>query len=403
MSPPMSPSRPWHPILLALACSAWLAAADEARERPLNEGWRFLRGDPADAFRPDCDDRAWRTVDLPHDWSIEDLPTREQDGQFATIDLVPGTWRFQPGDDAAWSRTVCDDGAWRTAILPEPWDRHGQTGGGTAVGWYRRGFSIPASAAGKQVIITLGRIHDQDVTHVDGIKVGASGEGYWSSDFRKSRCYVLPAHLATPGDHVVAVRVTGGKDHAGGIVAAVEAPAGPSPCDPGRSAGGINTGYAVGGVGWYRTTCTLTAAEADRQVRLVFDGAYMHTTVWCNGAEERLTTAGPAAALRLSTDRSAIPAARDGLAFVTVEVVDARGIPVPHADPTIGAAITGNARLAAFGNGDPTDVASVQDARHRLWRGRGLIVVRSTGVAGDSTCTVTAPGLAPASVRITHR
>ena len=27
------------------------------------------------------DDRAWRTLDLPHDWSIEDLPAREDDAE----------------------------------------------------------------------------------------------------------------------------------------------------------------------------------------------------------------------------------------------------------------------------------------------------------------------------------
>ncbi len=38
-----------------------------------DEGWLFLRGDAANAQDMRFDDSAWRKVDLPHDWSIEDL------------------------------------------------------------------------------------------------------------------------------------------------------------------------------------------------------------------------------------------------------------------------------------------------------------------------------------------
>ena len=33
--------------------------------------WRFLKADAPGAEAPDFDDHAWRTVDVPHDWSIE--------------------------------------------------------------------------------------------------------------------------------------------------------------------------------------------------------------------------------------------------------------------------------------------------------------------------------------------
>ena len=35
------------------------------------EGWKFFLGDDAKAKDPDFDDAAWRTLDLPHDWSVE--------------------------------------------------------------------------------------------------------------------------------------------------------------------------------------------------------------------------------------------------------------------------------------------------------------------------------------------
>ena len=36
--------------------------------------WRFYRGGVQGAEMPGFDDSKWRKVDLPHDWSIEDLP-----------------------------------------------------------------------------------------------------------------------------------------------------------------------------------------------------------------------------------------------------------------------------------------------------------------------------------------
>jgi beta-galactosidase len=40
-----------------------------------DDGWLFLRGDAAGAHEPGFDASGWGMVDLPHDWSIEDLPT----------------------------------------------------------------------------------------------------------------------------------------------------------------------------------------------------------------------------------------------------------------------------------------------------------------------------------------
>ena len=36
--------------------------------------WRFYRGGVQGAEMPGFDDSKWRKIDLPHDWSIEDLP-----------------------------------------------------------------------------------------------------------------------------------------------------------------------------------------------------------------------------------------------------------------------------------------------------------------------------------------
>jgi beta-galactosidase len=43
------------------------------------------------------------------------------------------------------------------------------------------------------------------------------------------------------------------------------------------------TGYAPGGIGWYRKTFRLDALIRNREVRIEFDGIYDHSQVWING------------------------------------------------------------------------------------------------------------------------
>src|SRR5215510_1000115 len=53
--------------------------------------WRFHLGGVQGAEAPEFDDSKWRTLDLPHDWGIEDLP-----GQFTLQPRCdkPGKRRF---------------------------------------------------------------------------------------------------------------------------------------------------------------------------------------------------------------------------------------------------------------------------------------------------------------------
>jgi beta-galactosidase len=272
-------------VFASVELSAGKAAADSPRQRQwLTTDWKFLRGAAEGAEQPSFDDGGWRRVDLPHDWSIEDLPPRGKDLLFHVVTLVPGQWRFQLGDDAGWKAAGFDNSGWREVQPPAPWSRYGVVGNETRTGWYRRRFTIPPTAAGKSVLIELGRIQDADETYVDGVRADAhrDGETYWTNARVEARVYLLRGELGKPGEHVVAVRVQGKAD--GGLVAAVPTAPELSPCDLGRSAGGINTGYAVGGTGWYRKRFTLPARDQGKTVRVVFDGAYLETTVWLNGA-----------------------------------------------------------------------------------------------------------------------
>jgi hypothetical protein len=45
-----------------------------SRTNEFLENWRFHRGDVSNAEQENFDDSGWRLLDVPHDWSIEDVP-----------------------------------------------------------------------------------------------------------------------------------------------------------------------------------------------------------------------------------------------------------------------------------------------------------------------------------------
>jgi len=55
-------------------------------ERSFDEDWLFYRGDASGAEAVSFDDSGWRALDLPHDWSIEDLPYATSEDGAATDD-----------------------------------------------------------------------------------------------------------------------------------------------------------------------------------------------------------------------------------------------------------------------------------------------------------------------------
>ena len=46
-------------------------------ETLFDNDWKFQLGDVQGAENPSLKDDTWRTLDLPHDWSIENLPNQE--------------------------------------------------------------------------------------------------------------------------------------------------------------------------------------------------------------------------------------------------------------------------------------------------------------------------------------
>jgi beta-galactosidase len=282
--------KPCHPLLVSLAflaaCCTGVSGVNPAagRDRSFDSGWRFLREDAPGAEAPGFDDTAWRTLDVPHDWSIEDLPPRET-SPFPELSVVNGSWRFQKGDEAAWKARKFDDSQWQSVALPDTWEHHSDYTADNVYGWFRRRIEIPAECAGKDFDLLLGAIDDVDEAWLNGERIG--GTGSFPPDFRSAwnvqRRYRVPAALVRgDGSDVLAVRVFDGGGN-GGIHEAGIRSVRVGPFDPGQSEGGASTGHVVGGTGWYRKHFTLTPADGDKLVAVRFDGVYMNADVWING------------------------------------------------------------------------------------------------------------------------
>jgi beta-galactosidase len=115
-------------------------------------------------------------------------------------------------------------------------------------------------------------------------------------------------------------------------------------------------------------------------------------------AESVLTTAGAAAKLRVTADRTELQADGEDLSFVTVEAVDANGRPDLSADQEVHFEISGPGVIAAVGNGDGQDPASYQGDRRKLYQGRALVTIRTSRQAGPIKLTVKSSGLSDGSL-----
>jgi beta-galactosidase len=114
-------------------------------------------------------------------------------------------------------------------------------------------------------------------------------------------------------------------------------------------------------------------------------------------AEFTLATAGPAARIELIPDNANVTAGAAGVWQVEVRVVDRAGLRVPDANTEITFETDGPVRVLGIGNGDLNDPAPGRAPAHRVFQGRALAVLQSTGEAGTLTLRASAPGLAPAT------
>lgn len=159
-------------------------AATELRERSFDDGWRFKRGDVSGAESPAFSDLAWRKLDLPHDWSIEDLPAHpETDGRSALWDDTASPTEIGP-----FSR-IHSEGKGATGWV---------VGG---IGWYRKTFATPERPKGGRVTVRFDGVYMNAEFWINGANLGQHPYGYTTFEFD------LTPHLREHGENVLAVKV----------------------------------------------------------------------------------------------------------------------------------------------------------------------------------------------------
>jgi beta-galactosidase len=171
---------------LTATLNAQLLPAPGRERLPMDSDWRFAFGHPSDTRKDfnhateyfsylaktgygdgpaaaDFDDRAWRTLDLPHDWAVE-MPF---DGRGSHSHGYKAVGRNFPD---------------------------------TSVGWYRKSFFIPASDLGRRIRIEFDGVYRDARVWINGHYLGNEPSGYAGFGFN------LTEFLNYGGNNVLAVR-----------------------------------------------------------------------------------------------------------------------------------------------------------------------------------------------------
>ncbi|MFI5162988.1 MAG: beta-galactosidase GalB [Sphingobacteriales bacterium] len=146
--------------LLAFICFSVNGFAQSPRTRAdFDMGWHFHLGDIPGAQAPALKDAAWRTLNLPHDWSIE--------GKFSKDNPATPEGGALPG----------------------------------GIGWYRKTFTVPAASKNKKVYIDFDGVYQKSTVWLNGHELGFRPNGYISFE------YDMTPYLNFGGKNTIAVKV----------------------------------------------------------------------------------------------------------------------------------------------------------------------------------------------------
>jgi len=149
------------------------------------------------------------------------------------------------------------------------------------------------------------------------------------------------------------------------------------------------------------------ATTRDQQFKATFTVPYSIGLLKAVGVENGkemestvLQTAGDAAKIKLTADRKEILANGQDLSYITVEITDKDGIIQPNAANRLNFKIDGPGVIAGVDNANIKDCDQYAGNTRKAWKGRALVVIRSTHNAGDIKLTVTSPILEKTAINI---
>ncbi|MCL4638674.1 MULTISPECIES: beta-galactosidase GalB [Olivibacter] len=122
-----------------------------------------------------------------------------------------------------------------------------------------------------------------------------------------------------------------------------------------------------------------------------------------NGKEvlvKEIKTASTPASIRLTVDKNKLRAGINDLAFVTVDIMDDKGNPVPIADNEIVFDIQGPGFIAGLDNGFQADLSSLKGNRKRAYNGKCLAIIQAKANTGEIILKASAKGLKGAALKL---
>ena len=117
-------------------------------------------------------------------------------------------------------------------------------------------------------------------------------------------------------------------------------------------------------------------------------------------AETQHITAKNAKRIKLSVDKTRIKANRSDVVHVSADIRDDKGIFCPMANNILEFKVSGPAKIIGIDNGDPLDLSAYKTNIRRAFRGKVMLLVQSTGEAGEITIEANAEGLAKSMITI---
>lgn len=132
---------------------------DGERSTIFNQDWKFYKGDQSGAEATDFNDSSWRSLNLPHDWSIEGDFTVQ--GEAESGFLLGGT------------------------------------------GWYRKHFIVPEKYEGKEFTINFDGIYMNAEVYINGKLIGEHNYGYTAFAFDISDELIYDGET----ENIIAVKV----------------------------------------------------------------------------------------------------------------------------------------------------------------------------------------------------
>jgi len=148
----------WVFILFISPFSGYAQNGTEKKQL-FDYNWKFFLGDDSAAKANDFNDASWRSLDLPHDWSIE--------GKIHPKNPTGGAGGYFPA----------------------------------GIGWYRKTFNAPADWKGKSISIYFEGVYMNSEVFINGKSLGVRPYGYTSF------MYDLSPYLVYDKENVIAVRV----------------------------------------------------------------------------------------------------------------------------------------------------------------------------------------------------